>query len=327
VPNFQHGYCTDDNARALILMMRLQELGEAVPNAYVLEGAYAAFLQDAFLPETGRFRNFMGFSRQWLEAVGSEDSHGRALWALGTCVGRSPREDLRGWAAELFERGVGAVRAFTSPRAWAFTILGLHEYLRTLSGDRMANLLREELTDRLMSLFQNVAGPGWPWLENIVAYDNAVIPHALIQSGRWTNRGEVFDAGLQMLEWLARSQTGESGCFRPVGSNGFWKRGEAPAAFDQQPLEAHAMVSACAEAYGATSDVAWLAEARRAFEWFLGSNDLGLPIYNAQTGGCRDGLHIDRVNQNEGAESTLAFLLARAEMQRIHNLSVEPQAP
>ena len=322
VPNFSHGYCTDDNARALILMTLLKELGEKAPQQYTLTGAYAAFLQHAFNANTGRFRNFMGFNREWLEDVGSEDSHGRALWALGTCVGRSGREDLRGWAASIFEAGLSSVESFTSPRAWAFTILGVQEYLRTLSGDRMANQFREELTDRLMTLFRNVSSPEWMWFEDTVTYDNAKIPHALILSGKWTSRGDVLDVGLKTLRWLAKNQTGSGGCFRPVGSDGFWKKGGDPAPFDQQPVEAHAMISACLEAYSVTTDAFWLLEARRAFDWFLGTNELGIPVYNPQTGGCRDGLHVDRVNRNEGAESTLAFLLSLAEMRRVQDLAL-----
>jgi len=321
VPDYNHGYCTDDNARALILMTLLQELGEKAPGQYSLTGAYAAFLQYAFNPDTGRFRNFMGFNRTWLEDVGSEDSHGRALWALGTCVGRSGREDLRGWAASVFEFGLAAVENFTSPRAWAFTILGVQEYLRTLSGDRMANRFREELSNRLMDLFRRVSSPEWMWFEDTVTYDNAKISHALILAGQWTNRSEVLDVGLNTLRWLAKYQTGPGGCFRPIGSEGFWQKGKDPAPFDQQPVEAHAMVSACLEAYGVTQDAFWLREAHRAFDWFLGANDLGIPVYDPQTGGCHDGLHVDRVNQNEGAESTLAFLLSLAEMKRVRNLA------
>ncbi len=328
VPDYNHGFCTDDNARALILMTVLQELGEKAPQHYLLTGAYAAFLQHAFNPSTGRFRNFMGFNREWLEDVGSEDSHGRALWALGTCVGRSQREDLRGWAASVFEFGLAAVEDFTSPRAWAFTILGVQEYLRTLSGDRMANRFREELTNRLIELFQNVSSPDWLWFEDTVTYDNARISHALILSGQWTSRRDVLDVGLKTLRWLATNQTGSGGCFRPIGSEGFWREGSEPAPFDQQPIEAHAMVSACLEAYGATGDACWLREAHRAFDWFLGANDLGQPVYDPQTGGCHDGLHVDRVNQNQGAESTLAFLLSLAEMKRVQNfaLTFEPPA-
>lgn len=319
VPNFQHGYCTDDNARALILMMLMDELGDVLPEAYRITGTYAAFLQEAFNPVTRRFRNFMAFNRVWLEEMGSEDSHGRALWALGTCVGRSRSHSLREWAAQLFESAVGIAETFTSPRAWAFTILGLHEYLRTLSGDLMANRLRETLGERLLGLFQNVADEQWMWFEDIVTYDNARISHALILTGRWMEREDMLDAGLKTLGWLAEHQRGDGGCFRPIGSDGFWPRNGEPARFDQQPIEANAMLGACLEAHATTGDDKWQEEALVAFDWFLGGNDLGLSLYDAQTGGCRDGLHLDRTNQNEGAESTLAFLLSLSEMRRAQN--------
>jgi glycosyltransferase involved in cell wall biosynthesis len=317
VPHFEHAYCTDDNARALILMMLLDELEEELPARYQVTGAYTGFLQEAFNSSQKRFRNFMAFNRQWLEEIGSEDSHCRALWALGTCVGRSSDNSLRAWASQLFEAAVGVVETFAWPRSWAFTILGLHEYLRALSGDLLANRLRESLSTRLLDRCHDVSGSNWIWFENIVTYDNARISQALILTGRWTGRSDMLETGLKSLHWLMENQTAELGYFRPVGSNGFWKRGESPAQFDQQPIEANAMVSACLEAYGATNDEIWLREARRAFDWFLGSNDLGIPLYDAQTGGCRDGLQIDRANQNEGAESTLAFLLSLSEMRLV----------
>jgi glycosyltransferase involved in cell wall biosynthesis len=326
LPNYGHGYCTDDNARALILMMLLEELEESFPERPRLTSIYAAFLQNAFDADMVRFRNFMTYRREWIPEIGSEDSHARALWALGTCVGRSRREGLRSWAAELFEKALPAAQAFTYPRAWAFTIIGLHEYLRTLSGDLMANQVRAELAQRLRALYETVASPDWLWFEDVVAYDNARIPHALIMTGRWANQPDLREIGLKTLRWLAEHQIAPDGHFRPIGSNGFWKRGEQPASFDQQPVEAHAMICACLEAHEATGDHYWLAQASKAFEWFQGSNDLGLALYDAQSGGCRDGLHIDRVNQNQGAESTLAFLLSLAEMRRTQdNLSALEQ--
>ncbi|HEY5779619.1 MAG TPA: glycosyltransferase family 4 protein [Terrimicrobiaceae bacterium] len=317
LPNYEHGYCTDDNARALILTMLLEELEAGFPERNRLTSVYAAFLQNAFDASHGRFRNFMTYRREWMENIGSEDSHGRALWALGTCVGRSRREGLRSWAAELFEKALPAVQGFTSPRAWAFAIIGLHEYLRTLSGDLMANQIRSQLAQRLHSLYERSASEDWLWFEDVVSYDNARLPHALIMTGRWANLPSLREVGLKSLRWLTEHQIAPDGHFRPIGSNGFWKRGGAPAQFDQQPVEAHAMICACLEAYEATGDDSWLAYAGKAFEWFHGSNDLGLSLYDAQSGGCRDGLHIDRVNQNQGAESTLAFLLSLAEMRRV----------
>ena len=316
LPNYEHGYCTDDNARALILMMLLEELEERLPERARLTSIYAAFLQNAFDVGLGRFRNFMSYRRDWIGEIGSEDSHGRALWALGTCVGRSPRDGLRSWAAELFEKALPAVQSFTSPRAWAFAIIGLHKYLRTLSGDLLANQLREELAQRLRARYEAVASPDWLWFEESVTYENARLPQALIMTGRWANQPDLRDVGLKTLRWLTENQVAPDGHYRPIGSNGFWERGKEPASFDQQPVEAHAMICACLEAHEATGDHYWLAHAHNAFEWFQGSNDLGLALYDAQSGGCKDGLHIDRVNQNQGAESTLAFLLSLAEMRR-----------
>lgn len=319
VPWFDHGYCTDDNARALLFTVLLEELEECPLEIRNLRSAYAAFLQHAFVPATGRFRNFMSFDRHWLEEQGSEDSHGRALWALGAVVGRTRSESLRAWAAPLFESALPVVESFTSPRAWAFAIIGLHEYLRTLAGDLLAARMREQLSARLFGLWKAVATPDWPWFEEVVGYDNARISHALILTGRWTGHGEILETGLRSLRWLMDNQRGEGGCFRPIGSNGFWHKGERPAEFDQQPIEACAAVSACIEAFNSTGDLAWRADAQRAFDWFLGSNDLNEALYDFSTGGCRDGLHANRANQNEGAESTLSFGLALAEMKALAN--------
>ena len=218
-------------------------------------------------------------------------------------------------SGQVFAQALPAVAEFTSPRAWAFSLIGIHEYLQRLSGDRVADQIRETLTTRLMELFDKTAQPDWPWFENLLSYDNAKLAHALILSGRAMGQKPVFERGLQALRWLAEVQMTEGGDFRPIGSNGFYPRGETRADFDQQPIEAYSMVSACLEACRATSDPWWYDQAQRAFDWFLGWNDLGLELYSSNTGGCRDALHVDRVNQNQGAESTLAFLLSLAELR------------
>jgi hypothetical protein len=319
VPNFAEGYCTDDNARALVLALMLQKLGYGSPRLAAQAATYAAFLNHAFDRKSGRFRNFMSFDRRWLEEVGSEDCQGHALWALGLCVAQAGQGSFQMLAAELFEQALPVAAEFTSPRAWAFTLIGIDEYLRRLSGDRRANQIRESLTAKLTQRYADAATSEWQWFEEVVSYANAKLPHALILSGRCLNNGAMLDLGLTTLRWLIKIQTSEAGSFRPIGSNGFYPRGQAPALFDQQPIEAQATVSACIEAYHATGDMVWVAEARRAFEWFLGRNDLGLALYDAGTGGCRDGLHMDRLSQNQGAESTLAFLLALAEKQALQN--------
>jgi glycosyltransferase involved in cell wall biosynthesis len=314
VPKLAEGYCTDDNARALLLTVLLEESGQDSPEVLRLATTYASFVDYAFDPEQRRFRNFMGFNRCWLETSGADDAHGRALWALGACVGRSRRRGLQRWAVRLFGDSVASVLAVTHPRGWAFALVGIHEYFRRLHGDSAVERLRSELTGRLLESYDRNASSDWPWFGDRLTYDNAKLAHALILSGRFGEQPRALQVGLEALAWLVKVQKSESGHFRPVGSNGFFVRGHTRANFDQQPLEAHSTVSACVEAYAATHDDFWLDAARRAFDWFLGRNDLRLPVHDPTTGGCRDGLTIDRVNENQGAESTLAYLLSLAEL-------------
>lgn len=328
IPNFHEGYCTDDNARALVLTILLEELG--LDDAEVRRAAmrYAAFLNYALDPERGSFRNFLGFDRCWLDEVGSEDSLGRAIWALGMCVGRSKRRSLQSWAMPLFEKALLACGEAVAPRAWALGLIGIHEYFRRLSGDRLVSSLRDTFTNRLVELYERNSSDDWPWFEDLVCYDNARLSHAMVLSGRWTDNARALEVGLESLRWLAKSQRSPRGHFRPIGCNGFWRRGEEPAEFDQQPIEAQGMISASIEAYRATEDPFWIDQARLTLEWFLGRNDMGMPMYDSSTGGCRDGLHEDRLNENQGAESTLAYLLSLAEMKLLEgSLAAFPEAP
>ncbi len=318
IPNYHEGYTTDDNARALTVSALLEEVG--LQGAFELASRYLAFIWYAYNAETGRFRNFMTYQRTWLEAIGSDDSHGRALWALGTVLGRSHSPALQSMASWLFERALPAILQTTSPRAWAFALLGIHEYLRRFAGDRRASQVQGELSQRLLSLYQSCRSDDWRWHEFGLTYCNAVLPHASLLCGQSTDSIEMIDAGLESLEWLANIQrASKGGHFVPIGSNGFYRKGGERARFDQQPVEGQAMVSACLEAYRITSDDRWRKEAQRAFEWFLGRNDLNLSIYDPTTGGCRDGLHADRPNENLGAESTLAFLQSLLEMRLAEN--------
>lgn len=316
VPNFHEGYCTDDNARAFIFTVLLEELGQSSPEVRRLAGSYLAFLWYAFDGNTCRFRNFMSYSRNWLELHGSEDSHARALWAVATALGRSKNEGHRNLCALLFQRGLPVVARFSSPRAWAFSLIAIHEYLRTLSGDRVVSQMRDTLTTMLGNLYHSNSSPEWQWFERIATYDNAKLSHAMILSGYWTSQGETLEIGLASLRWLLEAQTTPEGLFSPIGCHGFWPQRGEKARFDQQPLEAHAMVSACQEAFFVTREEFWRVAAHRCFDWFLGRNDLGRPLYDASTGGCRDALLQDHLNQNQGAESTLAFYLSWAELRR-----------
>ncbi len=319
--NLEEGYCTDDNARALILTVLLGEFEEPSVRMRGSASTYSAFLNSAFNPKTGRFHNFMSSDGRWLDEHGSEDSHGRALWALGAAVGRSQHWSLRIMAEDLFRLALPAVKAFTSPRAWAFSLMGIQEYLRLEEGDGRAREVRTELTNKLVSIFDQVAVPGWNWFEDGLTYDNAKLAHALIVSGCATGQASVYERGIKALRWLVGIQTSRHGWLRPIGSNGFYRRNGDRAQFDQQPIEAHATVSACLEAYRVTADPWWHEQAKCAFDWFLGWNDLGLELHCPESGGCRDGLHPDRTNENRGAESTLAYLLSAVEMR------LTPSAP
>ncbi len=318
VPNTREGYTADDNARALIVSTLLDERPgfEYGEEHLSLSRRYLAFLWLAFDSDTGRFRNFLGYDRKWLEDVGSEDSHGRALWALGSVLGHSQNAGMRGAAGRLFEAAVPAVLKFSSPRAWAFSVLGLQAYLDWFPGDRAIQGIRNTLANRLLDIYERSHSETWHWFEKSLAYSNARLPQALILAGRRSKNSKMIAAGIESLEWLVAAQhCGDGKIFVPIGSNGSFTEGAEKARFDQQPVEACATISACLEAYRFTHEQRWSEEAHCVFGWFLGKNDLQVPLYDATTGGCKDGLHPDRVNENQGAESTLSFLIALLEMQ------------
>jgi hypothetical protein len=326
VPNYHEGYTIDDNARALMVSALLEALGNEA--ALELGSRYLAFIWYAFNTENGRFRNCMDYQRHWLEEYGSDDSHGRTLWALGTVLGRSNTAALHSMAGWVFEQSLPAILKTTSPRAWAFAVMGIQEYLQRFAGDRRAKHVREELSGRLLKLYQSNNSDEWRWYEDRLTYCNAALPHALLLCGHAIPNAAMTEAGLESLSWITDLQHADTGHFVPIGSNGFYPQGGERAMFDQQPVEAQTMVSACLEAYRITLDKRWRKEARRVFEWFLGRNSLNLLIYDPTTGGCRDGLHPDRVNENQGAESTLAFLQALLELRLAENtlIALEDQS-
>jgi glycosyltransferase involved in cell wall biosynthesis len=317
VPNYAEGYTTDDNARALVVTVLLEQLGESDPlTTGTLASRYLAFLGHALNSVNKRFRNFLSYGRTWSEGQGSEDSHGRALWALGTVLGRSKDQALRGAAGRLFETAAPAVVGFNSPRAWAFGLMGIEEYLNSFPGDREFQNLSSILAARLIQVYDTTQSPEWFWFEDVLAYSNARLPQALLAAARRTSNSQMSCVALEALNWLNEMQRcpGQDH-FVPIGSQGFYRKGGERARFDQQPVEAGGTVSACLEAYRATGDDHWRKAAWSAFNWFMGSNDLQIALYDPVTGGCRDGLHPERVNENQGAESTLAFLMAQIEMR------------
>ena len=330
VPNRGEGHTTDDNARALAFTVQLAQMDrgggrddkdrivKADSETPDFSSRYLSFLEHAFDPAKGRFRNFLGYDRRWNESESSEDCHGRALWALGTVLGRSEDRGLRSAAGRLFEFSLPVAVAFNSPRAWAYTMLGIQEYLNSYPGDRDAQKVRNVLSRRLLEMYESIRSPDWKWFENVVAYGNARLPQALLIVGSAGSDDRMVSAGLEALDWLLETQHCEiNQHFVPIGSQGFYHQGGEKARFDQQPLEAAGAVSACLEAYRITGDGHWRSQAWSAFNWFLGDNDLQVPLYDSITGGCRDGLHPDRANENQGAESTLSFLMALLEMHSL----------
>jgi glycosyltransferase involved in cell wall biosynthesis len=316
VPNRTHGYCIDDNARALLFSNTLHGNGEThLPET--LTAGFAAFIQGAWNPETRRFRNFMSYDRRWLEESGSEDSHGRTLWALGECTRTDDDPSRRKWAAALFQRALPAVEEFIYPRAWAFSLLGLDAYCTLFGEDLYADRVRRLLADRLVSVFSAAKTTDWQWFEEVLTYDNARLSQALVQTGMTTGNSTYVDTGLRSLRWLMEHQKAPAGYFRPVGTESFSGIRQRPSAYDQQPLEASATISACLAAWRADGRENWVVEALRAFDWFLGSNDLRISLIDSRTGACSDGLHIDRPNENRGAESTLSYLLGLAEVRQL----------
>jgi len=340
VPNRGEGHTTDDNARALIFTVMLEDWAKTedltkaknerekvnVPVAD-FSARYLSFLEHAFNPANGRFRNFLGYDRRWSEPAGSEDCHGRALWGLGTVLGRSHNQGLRSAAGRLFEFSLPAALESYSPRASAYTLLGIQEYLNSYPGDRDAQKIRSVLSRRLLEMYESIRRPDWKWFENVVAYGNARLPQALLVVGSASADDRMVANGLEALDWLLKAQHCETNHhFVPIGSQGFYHQDGAKARFDQQPIEAAGAVSACLAAYRVTGDDRWRNEAWSAFNWFLGDNDLQLPLYDSATGGCRDGLHPERANENQGAESTLSFLMALLEMHSLQK-SERPESP
>jgi glycosyltransferase involved in cell wall biosynthesis len=317
IPDRTHGYCTDDNARALLVAaMGHKYLPMSGLGLDVLSGHYLGFLLYAYNEKTGRFRNFMTYSRQWMEEIGSEDAHGRAIWCLGKAVAYLDDPGYLAMNTTLFKKAVQSAESLRSPRSVAFCLVGIHAYLQRFSGDSDVRRIFKVLAEKLFDQFKNNATDDWPWPENALNYANGKLPHALLLSGRRMQRNDMTVIGLNALKWLLAIQT-EDNHFVPIGSNGWYEKGGPRARFDQQPVEANGMIEACVEAFSVTRDQMWFENAVMCFNWFLGHNDLNMSLYDPKTGGCRDGLMADGINQNQGAESSLAWLLSLMTLQKL----------
>ena len=324
IPNRAHGYCVDDNARALIVGTRTYDLNRTDASVADLSAIYLSFLDAAFNPEAGRFRNFMTYERTWLEEVGSEDSHGRALWSLGVTVGWGRNSGHVALATELFNKGLAALETFSDSRAIAFPILGIQAYLLRNEDDQRIRELLQSLGDRLSKRFTQYATQDWKWHEDLLAYDNARLPQALMACGRATQNADMVSLGIDVLKWLGDVQCNPaSGSFSPVGNQGWFPKSGSKAKYDQQPLEAAAMIDACIEAYQCTHGEEWIRLASTCFDWYLGKNDRQAKLYDHASGGCRDGLQKDSVNENQGAESTLSYILSLLALYNLRGLTAK----
>jgi len=317
LPNRHEGYCVDDNARALLLTLLLEQMGADAPGVASLQSRYAEFVNHAIDEESGRVRNFMSYSRNWLEVVGADDSVGRTSWVLGTCIGRTNQQGIRLWAKRLYMPVLRHVASTGSLRAWCFGLLGVCEYRSHDLTNSEVNAIGEEFLSKIAFRLDETRDDNWPWFEDRLTYDNAKLSHAMLAGAHSFNKSKLASVALASLEWLCEVQTSANGLFVPIGSDTFYIRGQHRSLFDQQPVEAWATISACNYAYTATGDPKWIAEAKKAYDWFLGRNISGLVVIDTSTGGCFDGLHDDRVNFNQGAESTLAWLLSDLEMRMI----------
>jgi glycosyltransferase involved in cell wall biosynthesis len=307
IPDRRHGYCIDDNARALILTGTM-EMEAGARDKWMT--TYASFIQYAWNPDLHRFRNFMRFDRSWCEEQGSEDSNGRTLWALGVTARDAAERKHRDWAVMMWDMTASLALELGSLRAQAFAMLGAAAMLEARPGHTLAHAILAKFPDVHLELLGEARRPNWAWFEIVLAYDNARLPQALIAAGRALGRQDYVDCGIETLDWIVGKQTSPAGRFRAVGSESFGRPYAEPLQFDQQPLEAQATVEACREAFAATGDARWIAEAERAYGWFLGANDLDLPLATVADGGCFDGLMPTGLNRNQGAESILALQLA-----------------
>ena len=320
MPDPGHGYCTDDVARAAIVdVLQARVLGWRVVGPTLRRSL--TFLAAAFVDQTGRFRNFRDDDGNWLEREGSPDAHARALHALALVRATSrPGSAVHIESGRLFERALPAALEFAEPRPWARTILACVVEQSRSEASPQAAVTLAALAQRLSHAFEGT-DETWPWPETTVTYENGLLCQALIEAGDCLGDRQLADRGIAALRWLLDGQAADGGYLVLVGNRGWWPRGSRPARYDQQPIDAAALVEACAAAWRSTAEPLWLAEMERCYAWFVGWNSTGIAVADAAHGSCGDGLSAVGVSANQGAESTLAWLTA-TEVVRVARAAV-----
>ena len=313
IPKRTEGYTTDDNARALIACVKYHAL-KRDPKMKALASIYLAFLNHMQRPD-GHFHNYLSYERTYLDVDASEDCIGRALWSCGCTVNSSLPKDMKMVAKDIFDRGLPWVWKTTSLRFYAFAIMGISQYLRSIPNDNL-KLSIGKIADNLIQNYQDIAKEDWHWFEHSLTYDNARLPQALFVAYRVVGNKKYLDIAKESMDFLVETQMVD-GVFIPIGNDGWYKRGGNRPYYDQQPLEAAAMVDAAVDGYIATREKHYIDLANKVFGWYMGKNSRKLMVYNAETGGCFDGLSADKINMNQGAESSISYLLARLNIEEL----------
>jgi hypothetical protein len=309
VPDPAHGVCTDDVARSMeVDLLHGHRLGWSAVDSSL--HASLTFLEAALSPATGRFRNVQSMDGSWLDD-GSDDAQGRAIAALGQVMASAGRPAHRLRAEALFLQALPDGRTMTSLRSIAAVALGCDAAAETRLGDIASAALREAVR-WLVDRFAAARGTAWPWPEPVLTYESMLVARALIQGGARLGDASATRLGLDTLDWHLAAATANAGTMSFVGNDGWWPRDGVRARFDQQPIEASSMFMVCEAAAAVTGEDRYSTAMEAAYAWFLGANDHGVPIARPRDGACHDGLTTTGVNANQGAESTLAWLLVAA---------------
>jgi glycosyltransferase involved in cell wall biosynthesis len=308
IPNLKEGYCLDDNARALIMaILAYQQTKSKV--ALELLPIYLSYIQ-YMQCDDGNFRNFLSFTREYLDEVGTEDSFGRTIWSLGYLINNAPNNSYREFARELFDKSVPHFKNLEHLRGIGNTMIGISHFLKSNPGNEHMKDQFDRLADPLKAAYRNSKKGHWHWFEEKMTYDNAILPLALLCHYQTTKNQESLDIALESMAYLSQKTLSQD-YLNPVGNDGWlYRDGPEMALYDQQAIETMAMVLMYFKAYEITHDLAYIKKMYLCYQWFLGENSLKLPLFDHETKGCGDGLQPHGVNRNQGAESTLAYWIS-----------------